>query len=81
MLTSKSSTFCFSSAGLLTLRKFGDSFKQVTQPLHCHYNSHQLGKLPTQLHWELSIDPLFDVAGKLTAAYYTKAIDILAKAP
>lgn len=35
-LTSKSSTFCFSSAGLLTLRRFGDSFKHVTQPLHCH---------------------------------------------
>lgn len=39
-VTSKSSTFCFSSAGLLTLRRFGDSFKQVTQPLHCHYTSH-----------------------------------------
>ena len=32
--TSRSSTFCLSSAGLLTLRRFGDSFRQVTQPLH-----------------------------------------------
>lgn len=36
VITSRSSTFCLSSAGLLTLRRFGDSFKQVTQPLQSH---------------------------------------------
>lgn len=35
--TSRSSTFCLSSTALLTLRRFGDSLRHVTQPLHSQW--------------------------------------------